>query len=283
MGKLDEILKKNQEQGAAQAAANTNAAINEGSTHKDGASSSGGVDKDKIPAEGQNVIVKDSVLTEGNKDNVVTRAVVNDAANNAPDPKLAPSDAHASNVQNAAGAAYVEGSQESTASDGTRMESAQQPKIMAPAEPSSAARTSNIVTGMEVGQPVAPPLASPLEAILEKEEMSDDVRANLEAKSKGVYESNGLRRFHRKNGTEVVPKDGKFYAETDADVAELEHHATAGRVTKVAHKAVSNSPQVPGNKSIQDFNKKPGNKEPGNKEPSKAELDKLASDIKPVR
>lgn len=236
MGKLDEVLKKSQETNAAQAAVNANKAINSGSTHRDGATESQQIPQDKIQAEGHDVIVKDSVVTEGNKNNVVTQAVVNEAANNAPSDTLAPPDAHAENVQNAAGAAYVQGSIETRAPDGTRMESSAQPRIVAPAEPSSAARTSNIATGFEVGQPIAPPLASPIEAILNKEPMSDEVKANLEAKSKGVYEATMLRRFHRADGTVVNPKDGRFYAETEADMKELEHHAKQGRVIQVPKK-----------------------------------------------
>lgn len=277
MGKLDEVLKNKQSENAAQAKSEQNAAINTGGTHKDGVPA-GGIDRDKIPAEGQDVVVKDSVVIEGNKANVVTQAVVNDAANNAAHPTLAPADAHAENVQNAAGAAYAEGSVGSVAPDGTRMESSQQPMVVAPAEPSSAARTSNVVTGYEVGQPIAPALRSPLESVLGNEEMSDEVRTNLEAKSKGSYEARGLHRFHRANGVAVEAKDGKFYAETDEDVGILEHHAKAGRVAKDStssyksgsgvdgsltpsgqamgeHTAVSNDAQVAGNKSIQDLNK----------------------------
>ena len=233
MTKLDELLKKNQATDAKKANDDLQKALNEPSTHRDG-EVAGGIDKDKITEVGRDVIVKDTVVTDGNKDNRVTAAVVNEAANSAPHSILAPPDAHMERVQNAAGAAMLAGAEETVAPDGTRMESSMQPRIVAEAEPSSAARTSNIVTGMEVGQPLSPMHSSPIAGVLATEPLSPEVEENLRAKSLGVYEptSNGLTRYFRKDGTAQVPEKGLYYAKDAEDVEHLEHFAKSGHVTK---------------------------------------------------
>jgi len=60
-----------------------------------------------------------------------------------------------------------------------------------------------------------------------------EMNSELAAKAKAVYETVSLRRFFPRNLKKVEAINGFFYAETDEEVAELEHFAKAGKVIKV--------------------------------------------------